>query len=555
MDRQSMTRRGWLGASGLVMASAAPLAASGAEPATRPASEPTTARFDIRRYGAVGDGKTVNTAAIQQAIDACSAAGGGRVVFDGGRYVTGTIYLKSNVILTIEVGSALLGSPVIADYTTDTHRNMYAGEPHMDRCLIFARDAENIGLEGRGTIDGQGKSFPNAGDTRRNRPMMIRFLRCRNIVVRDLFLSAPAAWTTAFLYCSDIVVDGVRIVSRANVNGDGLDFDGCQNVVVSNSTFDNSDDSICLQGSLVEYPTRNIVITNCVMTSRWAAIRIGLLSHGDFQDITVSNCVFHDMTGEALKIQMTEGGRMENLLFSNIIMRNVPRPVFITFNSFPMRIDSPREPRPLQSLRNLVFSDMRIESTIKVNGPQHSFIFITGLPGHPVENVSFNNIHFTAPGTGTKEHADKRVIAEFTNVRPESREIAPALPSYGFYAHHVKGLVVNNMTLEAATPDARPALICDDVENVRLSGLRVSGMEGIDHLIRLQHTLGAFVTGCEAVTPCRAFVRVDGETSAGIGLVSNDLRRATLATEAGAEVAKTAVTLAANLGPASRGGR
>ena len=288
--------------------------------------------YDIQGFGAVGDGVAVSTRAIQQAIDVCSSKGGGRVLVHNGRYVTGTIYLKDNVTLYVTEGAALWGSTNIDDYATDTHKNMYRGEPHMDRCLIFARDANNIGLEGKGMIDGRGhrRHFPNKGDKDHHRPMLMRFLNCTGITLRDSALRNPAAWTSAWLYCADIVVDGISIHSRANGNGDGLDFDGCRRVRVSNSSFDTSDDSICLQASRADMPCKDIVISNCVFSSRWAGLRIGLLSLGDFENVAVTNCVFRDIQDSGLKIQMCEGGEMKNMLFANLVMKDVPRLIFMT---------------------------------------------------------------------------------------------------------------------------------------------------------------------------------------------------------------------------------
>lgn len=227
--------------------------------------------FDVREFGAVGDGERVNTASIQKAIDACSASGGESVWIAQGRYVTGTLFLKSNVMLTIEPGGVLLGSTKIEDYAQGTGRNMYAHETQLDRCLIFAQDAVNVGIHGMGTINGQGKSFPNSADATKSRPMLLRLINCRNVSLRDVTLENPAAWTSAFLYCTNVRVDGINISSRANGNGDGLDFDGCQDVRISNCRLDNSDDSICLQSSDPTKPVRNVVITNCMMTSQWAA--------------------------------------------------------------------------------------------------------------------------------------------------------------------------------------------------------------------------------------------------------------------------------------------
>lgn len=527
-----VNRRQWLSGAGAGAASAT-LAGAGL--------------FDVRAYAATGDGKSLDTKAIQAAIDACTAAGGGRVIIAGGRFVTGTLYLKSNVILFVEAGAALLGSPNLADYATDTHHNMYVGEPQLDRCLLFARDADNIGLEGPGTIDGQGKAFPNTGDLSKSRPMMIRFINCRNIALRGLTLLSPAAWTSAFLYCTGIVADGVTVTSRANINGDGMDFDGCQDVRISNCRYDNSDDSICLQGSDPAHPVRNVVISNCVMTSRWAAIRIGLLSQADFRDITVSNCVFHDHQGEGIKIQMTEGGKMENLLFSNIVMRNVPRAILVTFNSFPMRIESPRPMPPMQSLRNLMFSHIRIESDTSIAGPQLSYIAVSGLPGHPVENVTFSDISYTAPGGGTADQAARRTVGEFTGVRPESRVFEGSLPSYGLYARHVKGLTVRGMTLDTLTPDARPGIVCDDVTDLVLSDVRIACDSTNAHAIRLQDTRNVLIDGSGPSTPCQTFVRVEGVHSDDIAVTGNDLRRARQAVDHAAETPARAVVVKNNL--------
>jgi polygalacturonase len=530
VEKMDVTRRQWL---------------SGASAASAGVAIPGI--FDVRTYKAAGDGKTLDTKAIQAAIDACTAAGGGRVVLSGGRFLTGTLYLKSNVILFVEAGAVLLGSPNLGDYATDTHRNMYAGEPQLDRCLLFARDADNIGLEGPGTIDGQGKSFPNTGDPSKSRPMMIRFINCKKVSLRDVTLLNPAAWTSAFLYCSDIAAHAVTVSSRANGNGDGMDFDGCQDVRISDCNYDNSDDCICLQGSDPAHPVRNVVITNCVMTSRWAAIRIGLLSQSDFRDVTVSNCVFHDHRGEGLKIQMTEGGKMENLLFSNIVMRNVPRAILVTFNSFPMRINSPKPMPAMQSLRNLMFSHIRIESDNSIDGPQLSYIAVCGLPDHAVENITFSDISFTAPGGGDAKMAARRSVGEFTDVRPESRVFEGSLPTYGLYARHVKGLTVRNVTLDAATKDVRPGIICDDVEGVVFSGVRVACDADNEHAIRLQNTRDVLIEGSGPSTPCQVFVRVEGDKSNDIAVTGNDLRRAAKAVDRAAEVPARAILFKNNL--------
>lgn len=423
--------------------------------------------LDIRTYGAVGDGITLNTQAIQNAVDAAHAQGGGKVTIPQGRYLTGTIYLKSNVVLEITSGGVLLGSSQIADYATDTHKQMYRGEPHMNRCLIFARDAHNIGLVGHGAIDGQGAraNFPNQDDPQRNRPMMIRFLNCSNIRLRDLTLLNPASWTSAWLYCSDIVVDGLRIHSRANGNGDGLDFDGCKDVRVSNCSFDTSDDSICLQTSCPDCPCRDIVISNCTFTSKWAGIRIGLLSRGNFENVSITNCVFRDIDDSGLKIQMCEGAEMKRMIFSNLVMVNVPRPIFMTFCQQRACVDAPAGVAPMKTLRDMRFSNILVDA---VDRGKDVAIILTGLPGHPVENITLSHITMRCQGGGTAEDARVELaelnIAVLENHWPEYQYLGGTVPAYGLYARHIRGLALDHVDFRSVLPDERPDIVFVDVD-------------------------------------------------------------------------------------------
>lgn len=433
-------------------------------------SKSISSTYDIRSFGAIGDGKIICTKSIQQAIDACSQKGGGVVLVASGTYVTGTIYFKSNVILRLEAGAILLGSPHITDYTTDTDRTMYRGEPYMDRCLIFARDVQNIGIEGSGTIDGQGKSFPEPGDTKKNRPKMIRLMNCSHIRLHDVTLKSPASWTTEWRSCTDIAVDGVTIFSRANSNGDGLDFDGCKNVRVSNSTFDTSDDSICLQTSSLENPCQDITIMNCNFSSRWAGIRIGLLSRANFENVAVTNCTFRDHKDSGVKIQMMEGAEMKNMIFSNLVMKNVPRPVFLTFNSQNAWVDASEEQQPvMKRVYNIQFNNILVET--ETGGNTCAFI-ATGMPGHPIEGVTFNNIRAIFPGGGTADDA-QCLLEEFTveNLKgrwPEYSGLRGTVPAYGFYLRHMNNVSIKNVEINTLTPDARPAVVFVDVNNFKI---------------------------------------------------------------------------------------
>lgn len=435
--------------------------------------------YNVLDYGAKGDGFTKDTKAVQTAIDSCTINGGGTVLIPSGKkIVTGTIYLKDFVTLHVENGAVLLGSPDISDYTKDTYKNMYKDEPHMNPCLIFANGAKSFAIEGYGTIDGNGhlKNFTD----KTGRPMMMRFLNCKNIHLNDITLINPAAWTSAWLYCDEIAVDGIRIHSRANGNGDGLDFDGCTNVRVSNSSFNTSDDSICLQASRQEKPCKSVVISNCVFESKWAGMRIGLLSRGNFESLAVTNCTFSNIDDSGLKIQMNEGGTMKNMVFSNLVMKNVPRPIFMTFCQQRACVDAPMEMYPMKAMENFIFRGIVADNR---ELDKNSAIFITGLPGHYIENIVLDDIQFYVSGTGTPEDAMKEKVNEYTlEVLDEVRKAwwpefygVGTLPAYGIYARHIKGLSMNNIQINTVSNDARPPFIFDDVKNSSVAKLFSNG--------------------------------------------------------------------------------
>jgi len=431
--------------------------------------------FNVLKFGAKADGITKDTKALQAAIDACTQNGGGTVVIPAGKtIVTGTFYLKDNVNLHIESGATILGSPDIADYATDTHKNMYKNEPHMDRCLIFAHDAKNFSIDGDGTIDGNGhlKNFTS----KTGRPMLIRFMNCRNIRIEQVKLINPAAWTSAWIYCDEIVVNSIRIESRVNNNGDGLDFDGCTNVRVSNCSFNTSDDSICLQSSSKDKPCKDVVVTNCIFESKWAGMRIGLLSQGDFESVTVTNCTFKNIDDSGLKIQMNEGGEMKNMVFSNLVMKNVPRPIFMTFCQQRAGADAPEELYPMKSMHDFIFSGIIADNT---ELDKNSALFITGMPGHPIENIILKDIRFMVAGGGSAEDASRRNLNEYTpevlqRWWPEFRLVG-TLPASSIFIRHAENVFMDGIVLSTKSEDARRPVVFQDVKNAQVSRLYANG--------------------------------------------------------------------------------
>ncbi|WP_066631512.1 glycoside hydrolase family 28 protein [Labilibacter marinus] len=431
--------------------------------------------FNVLDFGAKADGKTVDTKALQSAIDAASNNGGGTVIIPSGKtVVSGTFYMKDYVTLRVENGATLQGSNNIADYGNDTHKNMYKKEPHMDKCFIYAAGAKSFAFEGHGVIDGNGHTkFFNR---KTGRPMMMRFKNCDKIHMRDITLINPAAWTSAWLYCNEIVVDGIRIHSRSNGNGDGLDFDGCTNVRISNSSFDNSDDCICLQASMPDKPCKDVVISNCVFETKWGGMRIGLLSRGDFESVTVTNCTFKNIQDSGLKIQMNEGGSMKNMVFSNLVMKNVPRPIFMTFAQQKACVDAPEEMYPMKEMKNFTFQNIIADNT---ELDKNSAFFLTGMPNNYIENIIIKDIQFFVSGGGTKEDADKKDHNEYTldvleGWWPEFSKVG-TLPASGMFLRHMKNVYVDNFHIYIDGEDARKPIILNDVVNGRVSNAFING--------------------------------------------------------------------------------
>jgi hypothetical protein len=269
----------------------------------------------ILSHGAAGDGTTNDAPAIQRAIDACHAAGGGTVVVPAGKtYLTGAITLKSHVHLHVEGGARLLASEHEADY------------PH--RILLQAHHAENISLTGTGTIDGRARLFmteelPHIFRGTDWRPRLVQFIGCSNVTVRDLTLQDAAHWGLHLTGCTDVLIHGIRILNDLKVpNCDGIAPDHCRNVRISDCYIEAGDDCIVLKNTRehAQYgPTENITVTGCVLKSTSAALKIGTESVDDFRDILFSHCIVRG-SSRGLAIQLRDEGNVENVLFSDMIV-------------------------------------------------------------------------------------------------------------------------------------------------------------------------------------------------------------------------------------------
>ena len=462
---------------------------------------------DVTDFGAIGDGSHNDQQAVQNCIDEVSKQGGGIVHFPLGRWMTSQIYLKDNVILKFEEKCTIAGQ-------------------------IMVRDVKNVGIIG----SEDEWVFIDAP---------IRFLNSKNILLKNIF-TREDWWPRD---CQGIRMENIKLEwpMERQANGDGITFVNCKDVFGRNLDITANDDVWCLKRTAI-----NIHLTNSVLCSRQASsFKIGTESDGIFKNISVTNCIFYNSTRAGINIESVDGADIDNLYFSDIQMYNVAAPLFINLgyrNRYGKgKIGSIKN----VTIANIKYVGMRNEELTGSLGSS-----IHGLPGHKLENITISNVHFVYKGGGTKADAH-REIPEHETFYPEF-DIFGRLPAYGLYVRHVKGLTLRDMTVGISNPDLRPALVVEDVEDLKVEGFAPQAyigrseyydpltnkpsqlglhQQGTTHTwhnppwddferpepsIRLFQVRNAIITNCQ--TPMNThFVELVGDQTDNIALISNNL--------------------------------
>jgi len=508
------------------------------------------ADFSAVRHGAVGDGKTFCTQAIQRAIDACAAAGGGRVSLPAGTFLSGTLYLKSRVTLALEEGCTLLGSPNLADYPESIPAVRSYTDNYVNRSLIAGEDLDRVAIVGQGTIDGNGAAFK--GGKYLIRPYVIRLVNCRDVLIEGVHLRRSPMWMQQYLACDRLIVRGITVINHGNPNNDGLDIDGCRNVTVSDCLIDSDDDALCFKSTL-DRLCENVTVGGCVLASKCNAIKMGTESNGGFQNISIANCTVIPPRAMAsppgkgrglagLELEIVDGGRLDGVTVSNITMRGVTTPIFMRLGDRARPFKKDMENPGVGTFRNVSVSHIIVTDVAKTG------CAIAGLPGHEIENVSLSDIQLSFDGGGTAEAAAREV--------PEKAEAYPGckmfgdLPAYGFYVRHVRGIRFTNVRLATEKPDLRPALVCDDIENLSVDGLEAAWSPGAASMVRFSQVRGAMVRGCRPAAAGATFLRLDGAGTRGVSVQANDFRGVGKVFEAAPDVQTGALAEQGNLAPA-----
>jgi len=458
--------------------------------------------FDVVKYGAVGDGKTLCTQAVQKAVNTCAAAGGGTVHFPVGKYLSGTIFLKSNVTLHMGEGATLLASTNFEDFPPFKPGWRVQSDDTKRSSLITGLDLENITITGRGTLDGQGKPWWEALRRDKNkkkgekkiltygRPRVINLYRCRNVLIQGVTIIDSPSWTVHLVGCENLVVEGISIINPEHgPNTDGINPESCRNVRISNCFIDTGDDCITLksgrdeEGRLKGKPTENVVITNCVMYKGHGAVVIGSEMSGGVRNVSVSNIVCVG-TDRAVRIKSTRGrgGVVENIRFSNFVVENVREPIYIT--TFYTKTD----PEPV-SERTPVFRDIAISHFTIKKSPCTAKIL--GLPEMPIQGLRITD-----------------VVA--------STEV-------GFFCDSTVGLELQNVQVNT---DKGPSFHLRNCTNLRLSGTETTKPRANSPVVLLESVQDAFIHGCRAFSGTGNFLEVGGKASKGIVLVGNELSAA-----------------------------
>ncbi len=556
------TRRQWMGR-GVLTGAAAVLAGPGARaqaPGTISGEDAGARVYNVRAFGAKGDGTTLDTAAVQAAIDRCTAEGGGTVLVPKGRFLVGTVELKSNVTLHLAAAGVLLGSADGKHYHAVDAIPLKGDSTLSDGnwALLFAVNAHNVTIEGNGTINGQGAQFHSpvkgqlapSGLHSSQRPYHLLAYRCERLAVRGIALVDGAYHSIRVIQSKLVEMDGLYIHNRVNGNNDGFHFISAEHVTVSNCTVMSQDDACALFGSC-----KDVRVTNCYFSTRWSVFRFG---GGVAEDISVSNCVIQHVFGCPFKFHGTPGSRFERMTFSDIVLDDVTGPIHASLGPPTPRNGGESEEmaaaaaKPPAVMRDVSFANIRgtvttspgqlPESNVQGSsnpGEKWSAIALNAVGGAVIERVSFSGVHLVFGGGGSAADGARRTLPEIAG---EYFMLGP-LPAYGFYARGARGISLTDVRLEVAAPELRPAIVMDGVKDVSLLGVAVEGNAGAESVMRLQNARDVLMTATRVLNTGATALLVEGAASTNVRVEGGDWSKAAKAVSFGAEVSRGAVTV------------
>lgn len=457
--------------------------------------------YDIKTFGAKGDGITLDTKAINDAIDAAAKAGGGTVYFPAGTYLSFSIRLKSHISLFLDAGCILLAADSTANGAYDAaepnanDQFQDYGHSHWQNSLIWGENLDGVSIIGTGII--YGKGLRRGASARRpwgNKSIALKL--CRNVILRDFTILEGGHFGILATGVDNLTVDNLKM----DTNRDGMDIDCCSNVRISNCTINSPwDDAICLKSSYAlgyAKATQNVTIINCQVSGYdlgtfhngtykrneakrvpdregpTGRIKFGTESNGGFKNISISNCVFEFCRGLAL--ETVDGGLIEDVVISDIVMKDIINaPLFIRLGA---RMRAP-EGTAVGAVRRILISNVNV-----YNADSHFSSIISGIPGHVIEDVQLNNVRIWYRQMDSSFAQIPKDVPEHEKTYPEPAKMG-IMPSYGFFIRHVKGIKMNNVEVSYLGKEIRPAMIMDDVTDADLFRVKLQPVIGTDQII------------------------------------------------------------------------
>lgn len=448
--------------------------------------------YNILDFGAIGDGKIMNTKSIQKTIDNCWQKGGGRVIVPRGIYLTGGIILRSNIEFHVEDGAVLLGSPYMKDYIIRELLSEARYSKYLRYALVFAQGSKNITVSGNGFLNGNAikggdlEEFADKGGTVHERPCLLWFDECENILVKDITYTNAAGWTETYSRCRNIHVDNITVKDNYFFNADGCNMLDCKNFIIENCDINTLDDGICLKG-YTQDGCRNGIIRNNKVRSICNGIKMGTDSSGGFRDVLIENNIVWQTGISGLALEITDGGIMENIIVRNITMNVVATPIFIMLSNRNRPIYG-QLTIPNGSIRDVHIEGINatVDKAIRLNEMEKKHFnnlivhtsSITGYPEKDIENITIANVDIIIKGGFPVRTVEDTLnsIPEAGADYPENRMFG-VLPAYGFYIRHVRNLLMKNISIKIERQDGRPTFFLNDVHDSVFSRIEVNNIK------------------------------------------------------------------------------
>lgn len=471
--------------------------------------------YNVKNFGAVGDGSTLDKSAIQKAINSCYKNGGGTVYFPPGIYLSGSLVLKSNLTIFLDNGATILASqensvfdpreelPFKNDADEETSSFHYS--------LIWGEGVENIAIVGFGTLDSNRKD--------RSGPKTIALKKCAHVTIRDLTIKNAGNYAISMLGTDNVNIDGVTILASYC---DGIDPDCCHDVRISNCYIESWDDSICPKSSFslgYRRSTERLTITNCIIASSSNCFKFGTESGGDFKHVTISNCVMttYKSTVEyrqptdpisGITLISADGSNISDITISNISMQDVRYPIFLRIRN---RGRDMEKPIP-GSLKNVFISNI-IASNALIGG------IIAGYPAEKIENIHLDNINISLKGSGEKDET-KMIVSEMEGKYPSAYRFKD-VPAFGIYCRHAKDVHIKDIHLSTQKPDYRHVMVFDDVLDLHLERPQFPILSNSALPLFFDNVQNVIISGVYSPNNLESILQISGESSKNVKLLKN----------------------------------